>query len=400
MASNVDVKITADVVDLQAKFAVAKAESQALTAELNKLARQAAAAGGTMSSELRTSLTQAAEAAVRAKAEVAELNSQLKGSTSGGCSMVGMLGMLKGGLATLGVAVTAGQMLSFARSVEESTAHIAHEAEVLQLSITAYQDFSQAAIDSGVDTETADGAIRRFTTALGLAQEGMGVQAKAFVELGVSAHQTGDVALPQVAQALLAVKDDGERARLATELFGKSGAELIPLLKEWAQGTDNLTAKYSALGRLLDPETAKAAEAADIKLEGAWEHLKVAAAGPIATATNALASLVDMLTRVRVKAGRSKVFNCLFMPSALVFPWLHRSRRRHPSRCPSRWPPRSRTRLRLSIPSTARCANARCSRRKSRWPARLSTMPRRRATPRASRRQRKRSRTSRKNSTR
>ena len=314
MASNVDVKITADVVDLQAKFAVAKAESSALTAELNKLARQAAASGGTMSSELRTSLTQAAEAAVRAKAEVAELNSQLKGTTSGGSSMVGMLGSLKGGLASLGVAITAGQMLAFAKTVEESSAHIAHEAEVLQLSITAYQAFSQAAIDSGVDTETADGAIRRFTTALGLAQEGMGVQAKAFVELGVSAHQTGDVALPQVAQALLAVKDDGERARLATELFGKSGAELIPLLQQWAQGTDNLTAKYTALGRILDPETAKAAEAADIKLEGAWEHLKVAAAGPIAVATNALAGFVDMLTRVRVEVGTFQGLQLPFLP--------------------------------------------------------------------------------------
>ena len=80
-------------------------ESSALTAELNKLARQAAAAGGTMSSELRTSLTQAAEAAVRAKAEVAELNLQLKGSTSGGSGRVGMPGSLKGGLASLGVEI-------------------------------------------------------------------------------------------------------------------------------------------------------------------------------------------------------------------------------------------------------------------------------------------------------
>jgi hypothetical protein len=39
--SNINIKITADTVDLAAKFAVARAESQALTTELNKLAREA-----------------------------------------------------------------------------------------------------------------------------------------------------------------------------------------------------------------------------------------------------------------------------------------------------------------------------------------------------------------------
>lgn len=47
MASNVAIKITADVVDLQAKFAVAKAESQALTKELNNLAKSASQNGMT-----------------------------------------------------------------------------------------------------------------------------------------------------------------------------------------------------------------------------------------------------------------------------------------------------------------------------------------------------------------
>lgn len=43
MGNNLSVKITADIVDLQTKFAVAKAEVSGLTAEMNKLARASAA---------------------------------------------------------------------------------------------------------------------------------------------------------------------------------------------------------------------------------------------------------------------------------------------------------------------------------------------------------------------
>src|SRR5580698_7506233 len=43
MGSNLSVKITADVVDLQTKFGIAKAEAAGLGAELNKLNRAAAA---------------------------------------------------------------------------------------------------------------------------------------------------------------------------------------------------------------------------------------------------------------------------------------------------------------------------------------------------------------------
>lgn len=43
MSNNLSVKITADVVDLQTKFGIAKAETQALSAEFNNLAKQSAA---------------------------------------------------------------------------------------------------------------------------------------------------------------------------------------------------------------------------------------------------------------------------------------------------------------------------------------------------------------------
>lgn len=306
--SNVAIKITADVVDMQAKFAVAKAESQALNSELNKLARQGAQAGGQMSAELRQGLIQAAEAATRAKAEVTALGSELKNSQGHSQIFNQSLGIMKEGFAALGITASIGALVEFGKIVEENAAHIAHQAQVLQLSVTGYQAFQQAAIDTGVDTATADMAIQRFSKSVSEAAVGTGPAAKALVEMGISASQSKEQILQQVS-AFLEHTDAVTRDRYATELFGRSGAEMIPLFSQWAQGADALTNKFQAMGRILDPETAEAAEKADEKLHSAWEHFKVEAAPAVVFLTEKLADLVDMLGRVRVGAAGLNTVN-------------------------------------------------------------------------------------------
>src|SRR5207237_850159 len=65
------VKITADVADITAKFAVARAEAAALTAEMNKLAR--ATAAGTIDPAGSARLNAAAGAMLQAKQRADEL---------------------------------------------------------------------------------------------------------------------------------------------------------------------------------------------------------------------------------------------------------------------------------------------------------------------------------------
>ncbi|MEI9992750.1 MAG: hypothetical protein WDM86_22285 [Rhizomicrobium sp.] len=89
MTSNVAVKITADVVDLQAKFAVARAESNALTADLNKLARTSQEAQnvgratipflgeGDWGAVAKSNLNQVAESALEAQLKTGALRKEL-----------------------------------------------------------------------------------------------------------------------------------------------------------------------------------------------------------------------------------------------------------------------------------------------------------------------------------
>jgi hypothetical protein len=289
--------VTADVVDLQTKFAVAKAESQALTGEMNKLARQAAQAGGQMSNEMKAGLTQAAEAAVKAKSEMQGFQNQMRAANDDGHRFSGVVGGMKDGLQALGIAFSIGAVVQFGRAVAENAAHIAHEAEVLQLSVTAYQAFREAAIDTGVDVETADTAIQRFSKNVSEAAVGTGPAAKALLEMGISANQSKEAILQEVS-AFMVHASAVERDRYATELFGRTGAEMMPLFGQWAQGVEALTAKYDAMGRMISPETAERMRQADIQWKESMETLKVASAGPIATATSALAGLLSVMEKI------------------------------------------------------------------------------------------------------
>lgn len=302
MADNISVKITADIVDLQAQFSVAKADTAALTQELNKLARQAASTG--LTDELKVQLDAAAEAMLAAKAKSSALGASLKAELAEGASVSEQaLQKMSGAAQGLVAVMSAGAAFEMGKSALENAAGIEHEADVLQLSTGAYQDFSESAKVAGVSTETVDTSIRKFVDNLGKAEEGSKAQADALKQLGVSAHAPADVALPLVAQGLLNISDASERAVLEVALFGKSGEEMNPALKQWAQGTDTLTAKLKEMGLILDPEVTKAAHEAEVKLDTAFDRFQVAYTPAVVSLTNALSGLLENLEGVNDQAG-------------------------------------------------------------------------------------------------
>jgi hypothetical protein len=78
VSTNVAVSISADVTQLTAKLAVAKADLSATTAELRNMAAQMRTAGASASEELKAGLSQTAAAAASAQSSVARLRSELQ----------------------------------------------------------------------------------------------------------------------------------------------------------------------------------------------------------------------------------------------------------------------------------------------------------------------------------
>ena len=100
MANNIAVSITADVADLIAKRAVMSAELAAAQKDLRNFAREAQATGQT--SELKTSMLQAADAVSRVKAQIADLERQSRTYTEVQSASVGLSGQQRQAMIVVG----------------------------------------------------------------------------------------------------------------------------------------------------------------------------------------------------------------------------------------------------------------------------------------------------------
>ncbi|TSB04571.1 phage tail tape measure protein [Sphingorhabdus contaminans] len=216
-------------------------------------------------------------------------------------------GAAAGFVATLGVdavvqAVKAG--LDYASSLGEV-------AQQLGVTTSALQEYRYAGSQAGLATEEVDMALGQLTRRIGEGVNGTKAQVEAFEKLGISLKDakgnviaTGD-AIPLIADGLQKIKSPAEQSALLLDLFGKSGAKLLPLLSEGSKGVNQLRDAAQKLGLVLSSEQiAKADETAD-KLDAVRQVLAAKIAGTVSDNAGAILALADALTAVVGAAGKA-----------------------------------------------------------------------------------------------
>lgn len=123
---------------------------------------------------------------------------------------------------------------------------------------------------SGVDADKATTALTIFSKNLGnAAADGASASAMA-QKLGVdfldAAGQVKPMSeiLPGLADQFKAMPDGAEKTALAAQLFGRSGAQMIPFLNKGSAGIADLTAKAKDMGLIIDDVSAKSFSAAKV----------------------------------------------------------------------------------------------------------------------------------------
>ena len=141
---------------------------------------------------------------------------------------------LKAAVAPLLAAFSADVLRRFARAVD-SLNDISDATGATVENISALQDVAQR---TGTDIATVETALIKLNQALAGAKPGSDVE-RALTAIGLSAKQLKAddpaEALRKVAVALSGFADDGKKARLVQELFGKSLKDVAPLLKDLSQ---------------------------------------------------------------------------------------------------------------------------------------------------------------------
>lgn len=133
---------------------------------------------------------------------------------------------------------------------------------------------TQQLSELAVAGELADASIETIITSLGRlnraaveASQGSKAQVEAFTALGVPIRDVNGNLRPtrelldDVADGLANVRDGATRSALAQELFGKSGAELLPLLGNGSASLREAAAEAREFGLTLSTETGQQAEA-------------------------------------------------------------------------------------------------------------------------------------------
>lgn len=167
------------------------------------------------------------------------------------------------GAAFLGFASAAAVLVKGSIDAFDATAKLASSVGITSESLSA---LSYAADLSGISQEELGSSLARLARSASDAASGAKEQAAAFDLLGVSVKgadgqlKNTDVLLAEIADKFASYKDGAAKTALAQEVFGKSGAKLIPLLNAGAAGIEELKKEAEALGLVFGGDTGPQAE--------------------------------------------------------------------------------------------------------------------------------------------
>lgn len=171
------------------------------------------------------------------------------------------------GAAAVGTAVVAGAAAvgTAAYKMASDTAAAADNVDKMSqkigISRTAYQEWDYVMSQNGMSVDKLQVGIKTLTTKMDAAKNGTASATEAFQKLGVSVTNSDgslrsqEEVFEETIKALQSMDNETERAALATELFGKAGVEMAPLLNQTAESTEALKNKAHELGMVMSDDT-------------------------------------------------------------------------------------------------------------------------------------------------
>jgi hypothetical protein len=173
------------------------------------------------------------------------------------------------GLAAVGTAaIAAGAALTtMVQHAIDNADNLNKMSQSTGMTVQELSKLSYAAELSDVSAESLGKTIGKLSKAMvSAATDGGGAAATAFNAIGVSVKntdgtlRTSSEVLSDVAEKFSGYTDSAQKTKLAIELFGKSGASLIPLLNQGKEGLADAAEEAEKFGLVIDKKTAVAAE--------------------------------------------------------------------------------------------------------------------------------------------
>ena len=177
------------------------------------------------------------------------------GKVSGGLrGMAGAAGGLGGALGALVPLATGAGLITLAKNSMDNAAKMFDLSQKTGVSVEALSRFSKAAKVSGTDVEGVTKALVKLSKGLVEAKNGQGQAGEALKSMGISATDASgklkdtDQIMLEISNRFKAMPNGAEKTALALQLFGRSGADLIPMLNMGGEAIGKfgaMTTKYA-----------------------------------------------------------------------------------------------------------------------------------------------------------
>ena len=182
----------------------------------------------------------------------------------------------------IGEAFAAYQIKEFVQRTIEGALELKHAAVIAGTTAEKLQSLQFAAEVSEVPVEALSMGLMRLQRAMFASGNGAMGAGAAFKAFGLNqkdlAKMDSTEAFTAVAQAISDVKNPAEQTALAMKIFGRGGAQLLPLMKKGSEGIAELRGEVVKLGGGFSQEYIEKAEKtheASVKLQMTWRSLSV-----------------------------------------------------------------------------------------------------------------------------
>lgn len=187
---------------------------------------------------------------------------------------------IAGGLAAMGAAAVRAAK-DFAKFVLDFQGidELAKTSQKLGMTTEAVASLNHAAGLTGAGAEAMEKGLLKMVKATAEAANGAGAARGALEELGLDAKELAASSPEQqfymIADAMETVENSNDKVKLAMQLFGKAGADLIPTMMGGSEALKEYAKDAERLGLTIDTQSAASVEAAN----DAWDQMTLAMKG-------------------------------------------------------------------------------------------------------------------------
>lgn len=178
----------------------------------------------------------------------------------GGCKTAAKWGAAIGGAAIAGATALYGVTAKATQAMDV----IDKGSAKIGISKKGYQEWNYVLGQNGMSIDKLQVGMKTLVTKMDAVSKGNKGAAETFGKLGLSVKDSSgklksqEQMLNETLYSLANMKNGTEKARMATELFGKAGIEMMPMLNNGAEGMKELTKRSHELGLVVSDETVDA----------------------------------------------------------------------------------------------------------------------------------------------